>query len=60
MSTQRNLHTVDLLDGGASTTPVTTSPLARPYLDIAWNSATVEVYAAGQNGTVSVYRQVYG
>ncbi|KXZ49128.1 hypothetical protein GPECTOR_23g57 [Gonium pectorale] len=57
--TQKNLVSVDLLDGGASTSPITTSPLPRPYLDITWNAATAEIYAASTTGTVTVYRQTY-
>ncbi|GFR44356.1 hypothetical protein Agub_g5577, partial [Astrephomene gubernaculifera] len=58
--TQRNLATVDLLAGSsAPVTLLSRAPLPRPLLDVCWNAATGEVYAAGQGGTVSVYRQTY-
>lgn len=58
--TQRGLYTVDLLDGGAAATPITTAPLPRPYSDIEWNGNTRELYASSVLGTVSVFMQAFG
>ncbi len=36
-------------------TPMVPAPLQRPFLDVAWNVHTNELYAAAQSGAISVF-----
>jgi len=53
----KGVFAVDLLDGVNTVTPISPAPLARPPLALAWNWSTNEVYTAGHNGAITVYRQ---
>ncbi len=55
VATQRSLVTLDLLDASCETTPMVTSALQQPYLDVTWNVHTNELYAACGTGAVSVF-----
>jgi len=58
VATAKGVYSVDLLDGGGTVTPISQTPLARPPLALSWNWSTNEVYVAGHNGAITVYRQL--
>ncbi|KAF5828477.1 WD40-repeat-containing domain protein [Dunaliella salina] len=57
VATAKGVYSIDLLDGGGTVTPISQTPLARPPLALSWNWSTNEVYVAGHNGAITVYRQ---
>ncbi len=60
VATNSGLHWVDLVDGLGAVSAIAPGPLARPFLDVTWNSRTDELYASAHDGTVSVFVRKWG
>lgn len=51
------MFSVDLVGGSGAVTTIAPGPLPRPPTALAFNWSTNEVYVAGHDGAITVYRR---